>query len=346
MRLVNLLRGVTLGSAMSLFLALAPAPARADEVQDISKLVSSGQTGPALEKINAYLGTNPKDPQVRFLKGIVLTEQGKQAEAIQIFSALTEEFPELPEPYNNLAVIYASQGQYEKARNALELAIHTHPSYGTAHENLGDVYAKLASRSYDKALQLDKGNTSAQAKLSLIRTLFDKTGAAARAPGAVTLAKATPETPAAAAPAKPADSSHGGEAGKSAEAAKAADKPAAAKDKDPAADAVSDTVQAWAAAWSAKDPDSYLAFYGNDFKTPNGEPRKDWEKLRRERLSKPGPIQVQLSDLNVSFSDKDSAQVSFRQKYSSSNLKAVNQKTLQLRHVGDKWLIVEERVRG
>src|SRR6266550_3308925 len=93
-------------------------------------------------------------------------------EAIQVFTGLTEDFPELPEPYNNLAVLYASQGNYDKAKSALELAIHTHPSYATAHENLGDIYAQLASRAYDRALQLDKGNTSAQVKLALVKELF------------------------------------------------------------------------------------------------------------------------------------------------------------------------------
>src|SRR5436190_13296039 len=114
----------------------------------------------------------PRDPQGRFLKGILLAEMKRAPEAIQVFTGLTEDFPELPEPYNNLAVLYASQGNYDKAKAALELAIHTHPSYATAHENLGDVYAQLASRAYDRALQLDKNNTAAQVKLAMVKDLF------------------------------------------------------------------------------------------------------------------------------------------------------------------------------
>jgi tetratricopeptide (TPR) repeat protein len=89
-----------------------------------------------------------------------------------VFSKLTEDYPELPEPYNNLAVIYAQQKQYDKAKQALEMAIRTHPSYATAHENLGDIYARLASQAYDKALQIDSSNSSAQNKLALIRDLM------------------------------------------------------------------------------------------------------------------------------------------------------------------------------
>src|SRR6185436_11331588 len=137
-------------------------PAFADDVQDAAKLLKAGQHKQALERVNKALAAKPRDPQARFLKAVILTEQGNTREAIDIFTRLTQDFPDLPEPYNNLAVIYASQGQYEKARAALEQSIRTHPSYATAYENLGDVYAKLASQAYDKALQLDSSNKGAQ----------------------------------------------------------------------------------------------------------------------------------------------------------------------------------------
>ncbi len=81
-----------------------------------------------------------------------------------------------------------SQGQYDKARNALEMAIRTHPSYATAHENLGDIYAKMASQAYDKALQIDRGNATAQTKLNLIKELFSSS----QRPAKVAMAKAEP----------------------------------------------------------------------------------------------------------------------------------------------------------
>src|SRR6202521_2153574 len=146
--------------------------APADDLKDAQKLYGQGKLPPALEKVEVFLKSQPRDPQGRFLKGLVLTEQKRVPEAIQVFTGLTEDFPELPEPYNNLAVLYASQGNFDKAKAALELAIHTHPSYATAHENLGDIYAQLARRAYDKALQLDKNNATAQAKLAMIKDLF------------------------------------------------------------------------------------------------------------------------------------------------------------------------------
>src|SRR5918992_5265938 len=179
---------------------LAFGSAHADELQDAAKLLKAGQHREALERVNKALAAKPRDAQTRFLKGVILTEQGNTREAIDIFTRLTQDFPELPEPYNNLAVIYAAQGQYEKARAALEQSIRTHPSYATAYENLGDVYAKLASQAYDKALQLDKSNTGAQNKLSLVREI-------ARGPGPVASAAAVKEPakpePAKAQPVKP-----------------------------------------------------------------------------------------------------------------------------------------------
>src|SRR4051812_10737740 len=161
--------------------------APADDLREAQKLYGQGKIQPSLDKVETFLKAQPKDPQGRFLKGLLLTEQKRVPEAIQVFTGLTEDYPELPEPYNNLAVLYASQGNYDKAKSALELAIHTHPSYATAHENLGDVYAQLASRAYDRALQLDKNNTAAQVKLAMVKDLFvsQKAGTAPASSGSV-----------------------------------------------------------------------------------------------------------------------------------------------------------------
>jgi Flp pilus assembly protein TadD len=93
--------------------------ARADDMQDASRMLKAGQHQQALERVNKVLAAKPRDPQARFLKGLILTDQGNTRDAIDIFTRLTQDYPELPEPYNNLAVIYAAPGQYDKARVAL-----------------------------------------------------------------------------------------------------------------------------------------------------------------------------------------------------------------------------------
>src|SRR5687767_2105496 len=189
------------------FFTAATAIAQSDELQDASQLLKQGQLDRAMERVDVYLKSRPKDARGRFLKGLILAEQNKPNDAIKIFTELTQEFPELPEPYNNLAVLYASQGQYDKARTALEMAIRTHPSYATAHENLGDIYAKMASQAYDKALQLDRSNQAAAGKLNLIKDLFSQTSTATAArpqpPTKVAVAKVEPTPAPAAQPVPP-----------------------------------------------------------------------------------------------------------------------------------------------
>jgi tetratricopeptide (TPR) repeat protein len=193
--------------ATGFLVAMFASPARADELADVSRLMRGGQYGDALSKADSFLATKPRDAQMRFLKGVILTEQNKTADAITVFSRLTEEFPELPEPYNNLAVLYAGSGQYEKARVALDKAIRTNPSYATAYENLGDIHAKLASEAYDKALQLDSGNSGAKSKLTLVRSLVSAAPVAGGKPvqtnQSVAQSRPTPLPPIAAAPLAP-----------------------------------------------------------------------------------------------------------------------------------------------
>lgn len=183
-------RGATLAVTLAFLLALSgAAAAQADGLREVSRLFEQRQLDQALDRVEAFLASRPRDARGRFMKGLILAEKSKSDEAIKVFTSLTEDFPELPEPYNNLAVLYASQGQYEKARAALEMAIRTHPGYATAHENLGDIYAKMASQAYEKALQLDSANTTARTKLNLIRDLFSAPAAKTSQAGPLTTAR-------------------------------------------------------------------------------------------------------------------------------------------------------------
>ncbi len=329
-----------------------PALAQGDDLQEAQQLLKQGQTERAMERVDQYLKTKPKDARGRFLRGILLTEQNKPTEAIRTFTELTQDYPELPEPYNNLAVLYASQGQYDKARNALEMAIRTHPSYATAHENLGDIYAKMASQAYDKALQLDKGNRGAQTKLNLIKDLFTGTTPPNKVALAQTAPKATPPAarmiaPAPAAPLAAAPTAAPKPTAPAEPAKEAAKVPAkAATPAGPSPEVVLKVVDGWATAWTNNDVDGYLARYAPSFKTPDGEPRKAWESERRARIAKPRKIEVRVESPKVTFNDANRATVTFRQYYRSNTFKATASKTLVMVKSGNQWLIQEELVGG
>ena len=327
-------------------LALIAPLSFADDAGDIGKMLRAGQTNEALQKVDNALIAKPKDAQLRFLKGLILTEQNKTPEAIAVFSKLTDDYPELPEPYNNLAVLYASSGQYDKARASLEMAIRTNPTYGTAHENLGDVYAKLASQAYDKALQLDSGNATAKLKLTLVRNLVGNSGGVNPKvnPAPATLVAQAQPTKTAPAPVK-ADTSPAATAKTEVPVAKnesAQSKPKAAPAPDKDEDDVTKTVENWAKAWSSKDTSAYLAHYAKDFQTPKGESRKSWAEERRNRIEGKGHISVKLEGIKVSVDD-NTATVKFRQIYSSDQLTANSRKTLVLTKQDGKWQIKQER---
>jgi Flp pilus assembly protein TadD len=141
-------------------------------LKEASALVKDRQYANAESKLDALLAQRPREPQARFLKGVAETELGKTDAAIAVFRALIEDFPELPEPYNNLAVLHAQRGEYESARLALETAIRTAPNWAVAHENLGDIYARLAATQYDRAAKLDRDNKTAPVKLTLVHDLL------------------------------------------------------------------------------------------------------------------------------------------------------------------------------
>jgi len=342
------------------------APVFADNLPDIQRLIKQGQHAQALEKVDVYLSSRPKDAQGRFLKGLILTEMNRPADAIGVFTKLSEDYPELPEPYNNLAVLYAQQKQYDKARTALEMAIRTHPSYAIAYENLGDVYAKLASQAYDKALQLDGANATTQNKLALIRDLITTSGKGNVRPPAMPPVAATPAAgPVATAPVaatiapvqtKPAVTPSAtivattpGAAAPTPAPIASETRPAPVQASAPARDGASDDVAkalaAWASAWTRKDMKAYLAAYASDFNTPKGVGRKAWEAERQQRIGdRPGKISVTYDQPNISVNG-DRATVRFRQHYKAPGLNSSSNKTLVFVRSGSKWLIKEENAR-
>jgi len=151
---------------------LTPAPR--SEAAEIADLMRAGKNEDALKRADTFLVTRPRDVQVRFLRGVILVDLGRQQEAEQVMELLTQEFPELPEPYNNLAVLAASQGGLERAERLLLQALSAQPNYVTAQENLGDLYAAMSVAAFERAAKLDPSSAAVQSKLALARDLTSK----------------------------------------------------------------------------------------------------------------------------------------------------------------------------
>ncbi len=346
-------RTITCLAAAAAILLATPSVMAANAVEEAQKMVSEGKLDAALKRLDAQLKSAPQDAEARFMRGLVLTRLNRSEEAIKAFADITRDYPQLPEPYNNLAVLYAQQGDYEKARDALEAALATHPSYATAHENLGDIYAALAGAAYNRALLLDQGNQTVRSKLSFLNRVSEATGgtqvAAAPAPGAAV----------APAPQKPAPAA---EPVVTPPAVVSAPPPAPVVKPEAPVNVPTDEVPAdrsaeifaavnsWASAWSAQDVDAYLSHYASDFQPEGGVSRSNWEALRRERVARPSLIRVSVVDPSVStISDGvdtsgDRVRVTFRQEYESNNFGDTVTKVLEMRNEGG-WKITREYTR-
>ena len=321
--------------------------AQQGDLDEVRGLMEAGRLDEAVQSVDAFLATRPGDADARFLKGLILVQQERTEEAIEVFTKMTEDYPQLPEPYNNLAVLYAAADDYEKAREALLVAIRTHPSYATAHENLGDLYAKMAAVAYDRALVLDQKNRAAKAKLALVNELFSVDGGGAMLPArseGTTQAKPTQT-------ASSAVESTAQAAGKTKpvtrvaakQPAKAQRAPSSGTGPDPKAEVLA-ALKNWAAAWSAQDVEGYLAHYGEEFRPPKKLSRTRWEAQRRVRLKKPSYIDVTVIDPKVRMDSDDRARLTFVQRYQSSTYGDRVRKSLVMRREAGGWKIVSEQV--
>lgn len=148
--------------------------AHADVYDDVERLIRNGQYERASELGNAHLKTHPSDPQMRLLRSRILDAQGQTDEATAQLESLTLEFPELPEPHNNLAVLYARQGHVQQAIASLNKAVEMRPDYTVALENLGDLHLSLALQAYQRAAAAPGATTAPTRKASAIAPLLQR----------------------------------------------------------------------------------------------------------------------------------------------------------------------------
>ncbi|MEY2619321.1 MAG: hypothetical protein RL522_2323 [Pseudomonadota bacterium] len=160
--------------------AQVPAVQAPNDYTPIAQMLRAGRVAEALARSEQLLATRPRDPQLQFLRAQALAGSDRASEAIEAYLQITREYPELPEPHNNLAVLYASQNQLEAARAALEAALRANPTYATAHENLGDIQLRLAVQSWSRARQLEPGLVTVGPKLATARSLIDAAAPASR----------------------------------------------------------------------------------------------------------------------------------------------------------------------
>jgi len=143
----------------------------ADEAASVQRLVNSGDLVTALQRVERATAADPRNAKLRFLHGVILLEQQRDDAAMALFEGLTQDFPELPEPYNNIALLHARAGRLEPARVALETALRNDPGLLAARQNLGDIYLRLALQAWSAVAAVTPADAALQRKLKLAREL-------------------------------------------------------------------------------------------------------------------------------------------------------------------------------
>ena len=281
------------------------------DISKLNKLIEEKDYLAAKKIVQQLLDSDKENPQLLFIHGVLLSELGEIDEAINVFVSLTKSHPALPEPYNNLAVLYAQNGNFDLAKTALEKSIKTHPSYATAHVNLGDLYTRMASESYNQALQIDKSNKNAKTKLSLIKKLFNFQPINKN----IVLAENTEQ--------------------KSQSFNEINNKEEIINEK------IFVMIDNWKNAWMSQNFDQYIGYYSDNFKNNKGMDLEKWKQFRKPRVINKTSINLKLENIEIS-KDKNLYSVSFTQIYQSGDIDSTTKKTLLIESIGDQLKIVNE----
>lgn len=333
--------------------------ALAAEIDEVNRLLEKGKLTEAMKVIDASLKRDPKNPRMRFAQGVVLAERKKPQEAIAVFQKLSEDHPDLPEPHNNLAVLYSQDNQFEKARAALNSAIKTNPSYATAYQNLGDVHARIAAQSYSKALNSQTDPNASRSKLRMLAALHIPEAAlpavtvATSETGKPGTSAAAPAVPVVSVPATPSVAPVVQQAPRKPETAVtvAAIDPKAsvvapsagqmATGKVTAEREVGNAIEAWEQAWETKDMDAYIAAYDQGYYGHGSKNHPQWVNLRKTRILGKDTIDITIENTVIEVAG-DTAVARFRQVYTGGSVHSDGLKTLTLRKKTGKWKITKE----
>jgi len=306
-----------------LSLLLAGAALAAESTQQLQVLIEQKKYVKAVLEGNNILQQDPGNARARFLTAYAYQMITKTDKAISLYQDLIRDYPTLPEPRNNLAMIYLEQGDYDRASQLLVSAINTRISYAIAYANLSQVYKGIASEAYRRAISqsTEPAKYTHEIELTAI-TWLDMPDSES----ASQVAKLSVSQPAM---------------------------------KEPLAEDIATTqtvvntanedtllieyVRNWAQAWSGKDFDKYRASYASDYRD-RFNTHQQWVEYRQKRILRPGDIKVEVSDFTIKQRGANRATVDFTQAFSSPGYSDRVVKRLDFKRVGSQWKIASERV--
>lgn len=137
----------------------------------VDAFVAKGQYAKALEAVDVGLRKNPKSVQLKFQRCVVLEQMGNYEGAQKELERLKRTYPEIPEIYNNLAVLQSRNGDLNNAEENLKRALAIRPKFRQAYVNLGNLYLARAKTAYASA-QAIRNDKSVKARLDTVSDLL------------------------------------------------------------------------------------------------------------------------------------------------------------------------------
>ncbi|MCP4334459.1 MAG: tetratricopeptide repeat protein [Gammaproteobacteria bacterium] len=306
-----------------LCLLLPGATLAAASTQQLQLLVEQKKFVKAVNEGNDILQQDPTDARARFLTAYSYQMTAITDKAISLYQGLIRDHPTLPEPRNNLAMIYLEQGDYDRASQMLVSAINTRIGYAIAYANLSQVYKSIASEAYRRAISqsTEPAEYTHDIELTAITWLDIQNPATAPQIASLTVSKPVQEEQLAK------------DIATTQSVVNAANEDTRLIEK----------VRNWALAWSSKDFDNYRESYATGYRDKFNT-HEQWIKHRRERIVRPGKIKVEVSDFAVRQRGTNRASVNFTQAFSSPSYSDRVVKRLDFERVGSQWKIAAERV--
>ncbi len=149
-----------------------PTLAQAEPHEATLKLLKQEKFTDAFQFIQAYLIDHPNDPQMKFWLALLLNKKGSTQESLALYREITQQYPELAEPHNNLGMLLAQQGELEEAKLEFEMALREQPDMAFAMENLSQVYLLLTEQTLKKALALNPQSRTLATKLQIVEAFI------------------------------------------------------------------------------------------------------------------------------------------------------------------------------
>jgi tetratricopeptide (TPR) repeat protein len=294
--------------SLLIFLCLlaAATTSAAGSIQQLQQLLDRQQYAEAASTGEQLLVQNPRHAHARFLTAYAYQMSAQTEKAQMLYQQLIDDNPELPEPRNNLAMIYLAQGDYDRASQLLVEALNTNPAYATTYDNLSQIYKGIASEAYRRAVSESSEPASYTHNITLT---------------ALTSLETVDEEPVA--EKIPQDQTLINFANQETR--------------------LIERVRAWATAWSEKNFALYTDFYSPDYRA-NFDSHDQWVEHRRQRIARPGKINVEVSNIQIKWRSENRAIIDFRQAYDSLTYSDRVVKRLNFSRIGSQWKITEERV--